>query len=124
MCGCFLCTLTHSRTHTHTHTLTDDTVEHRIRGVLRGNLVVPIDDPQFARVLKWVGPETQGEEEAAQCPDVSLLVDRVVTVQVYHLRGAIHGRGVTLDLKGGVGVHRYIQYFILGINSYFLLMET
>ncbi len=67
-------------------------------GVLWGNLVVPVDDPQFGSVLKGVCSETEGVQETPQCPDVCLLVHRMIAIQVHHLGGAVAGCGVTIDL--------------------------
>ncbi len=61
-------------------------------------LIVGIDDPQLPRVLKGVRPEAEHIEEAPQGPDVCLLVDQLVTVEVDHFRGTVHWSGVTLDL--------------------------
>ena len=78
--------------------LTDDVMEDREGGVLLWDLVVGIDDPELARVLEGMHPVAEEVEETAQGPDVCLLIHHLVAVQVYHLRGTVHGSGVTLDL--------------------------
>ena len=79
--------------------LTNDSMEDRKCGILLGNLEIGIENPQLPRVLKGVGSEAEQVEEAAEGPDVSLLVDGLVAVQVDHLRSAVHGGCVALNLK-------------------------
>ena len=75
-------------------------MEDGVFGVCRGDTVVGVDNPQFGRVLKRVLVKTQHEEHTAERPDVTLLRDREVLVQVQHLGRAIHRGRVLLDLWG------------------------
>jgi hypothetical protein len=43
--------------------------------------------------------EAELVEEAAQGPDVCLLVDWLIAVEVNHLRGTVHGSRVALNLS-------------------------
>ena len=42
--------------------------------------------------------EAELVEQTAQGPDVSLLIDGLVAIEINHLRGSVHGSGVALDL--------------------------
>lgn len=74
-------------------------MEECVGGVLWGNLVVSVDNSQFGCILKGMRPEAEGIEETAEGPDVCLLVDGVVGVEVYHLGRAVIWGGVTVNLK-------------------------
>ena len=75
-------------------------MEHREGGVFHWDLVVCIEDPQLPGVLKWVSPEAEQVEQRAKGPDVSLLRDELIAVQVHHFWGTVHWSGTALDLQG------------------------
>ena len=69
--------------------------------VTLGKLEVGVDDLKLPGVFEGVGSEAEEVEDTPQCPHICLLADRLVAVEVHHLRGAVHGRGVALNL----GIH-------------------
>ena len=89
--------------------LTYDGVEHSVGGIIRRYLVFGIEYPKLGRVLKWVNLEAQLVEEAAEGPDVRLLVHWFVAVEVNHLRGTIHGRRVALNLNIIIHVNIHVR---------------
>ena len=78
--------------------LTYQLVKHYKNTVRFRDLVIGVDDAQLSRVLKGVCPEAEEVEEAAEGPRVTLVIHRLVAVQVYHLWRSVHRSGVTLDL--------------------------
>ena len=42
-------------------------------------------------------------------PDISLLINGMVAVEVYHLWSSVHGSGVPLNLEGGMTQYIAVQ---------------